>query len=119
MKYLQILLGTITISMLFITSCKKKEEVAPIPTTYDFKNASNISTIDFSGQKTRLEMLDQISSLMGGATPVTEEILLEMFDGKNFTDPTLTNSGKKLSDKTAASVDYFSGYSLEKTEISN
>jgi hypothetical protein len=124
MKKIHRFLGTITISALILSSCKK-DVVTPTPSTatdieptsYEFKNASNISTIDFSGQKTRLEMLDQISSLMGGASPVTEEILLEMFDGKNFTEATLTSSGKKLSDKTAASVDYFSGYSLEKTEI--
>jgi hypothetical protein len=117
MKNIQILLGTITISMLLISSCKKKEEVAPIPTTYEFKNASNISTVDFSGQKTRLVMLDQISALMGGTSPVTEATLIDMYNGTGFTDVLLNTSEKKLSDKTAASVDYFSGYNLEKTEI--
>jgi hypothetical protein len=124
MKKIHRFLGTLTITALILSSCKK-DEVTPtpspatytVPTSYEFKNASNISTVDFSGQKTRLEMLDQISSLMGGATPITQEILIEMFDGKNFTDATLTSSGKKLSDKTAASIDYFSGYNLEKTEI--
>jgi hypothetical protein len=103
--------------MLLISSCKKKEELAPIPTTYEFKNASNISTVDFSGQKTRLVMLDQISALMGGTSPVTEATLIDMYNGTGFTDVLLNTSEKKLSDKTAASVDYFSGYNLEKTEI--
>lgn len=116
MKNIQILLGALTIATLVFTSCKKQKET-PTPTSYEFKNASNISTIDFSGQKVRLVMLDEISILMGGTSPVTEATLLDMYNGTGFTDASLNTSGKKLSDKTAASVDYFSGYNLEKTEI--
>jgi hypothetical protein len=110
-------------SVLF-TGCKK-EEVTPtptpdsytIPSSYEFKNESNISTVDFSGQKTRLEMLDQMSTWMGGTTPVSEATLLAMYDGTGFTDAALNSSGKKLSDKTASSVDYFSGINLEQKSI--
>jgi hypothetical protein len=116
MKNIQKLLGALTITTLVFTSCKKQKET-PIPTSYEFKNASNISTVDFSGQKVRLVMLDEISTLMGGTSPVTEATLLDMYNGTGFTDASLNSSGKKLSDKTAASVDYFSGYNLEKTEI--
>ncbi len=116
MKNIQILLGALTIATLVFTSCKKQKET-PTPTSYEFKNASNISTVDFSGQKTRLEMLDQMSTWMGGTTPVSEAALLAMYDGNGFSDATLNNSGKKLSDKTAASVDYFSGINAEQTSI--
>jgi hypothetical protein len=116
MKNIQILLGALTIATLVFTSCKKQKET-PTPTSYEFKNTSNISTVDFSGQKVRLVMLDEISTLMGGTSPVTEATLLDMYNGTGFTDVSLNTSGKKLSDKTAASVDYFSGYNLEKTEI--
>jgi hypothetical protein len=42
-----------------------------------------------------------------------------MYDGTGFTADSLNTSGKKLSDKTAASVDYFSGINTEQTEIRN
>lgn len=124
MKNINLFLGTLAMSTLLTTSCKK-EEVTPIPTTtsytipttYEFKNASNISTVDYYGQKTRLVMLDQISALMGGTNPASETTLLAMFDGTGFTIDSLNTSGKKLSDKTAASVDYFSGINAEQTEI--
>jgi hypothetical protein len=126
MKKIHRFLGTLTITALILSSCKK-DEVTPtpstatytVPTSYDFKNTSNISTIDFSGQKVRLVMLDEISTLMGGTSPVTEATLLDMYNGTGFTDASLNTSGKKLSDKTAASVDYFSGINAEQTSIRN
>ena len=116
MKKIQILLGALTILSLVFTSCKKQKET-PTPTSYEFKNESNISTVDFSGQKTRLEMLDQMSTWMGGTSPVSESTLLAMYDGTGFTDAALNTSGKKLSDKTASSVDYFSGINAEQKSI--
>ena len=106
-----------------IVSCKK-DEVKPttnesynIPTTYTFNDVLSKSTVDFSGQKTRLVMLEHIGNLMGGLTPVTESTLLNMFDGSGFTEDSLNTSGKRLSDKTAASIDYFTGNLGEKNEI--
>ena len=124
MKNIHRFLGTLTITALILSSCKK-DEVTPtpspatytVPTSYEFKNASNISTVDFSGQKVRLVMLDEISTLMGGTSPVTEATLIDMYNGTGFTDASLNTSGKKLSDKTAASVDYFSGINAEQTSI--
>ena len=126
MKNIHRFLGTLTITALILSSCKK-DEVTPtpspatytVPTSYDFKNTSNISTVDFSGQKVRLVMLDEISTLMGGTSPVTEATLIDMYNGTGFTDASLNTSGKKLSDKTAASVDYFSGINAEQTSIRN
>jgi hypothetical protein len=113
----------VAISSLLV-ACKK-ENTTPttsintytVPTTYTFVDASNNSTTDVSGQKTRLVMLEQIGTLIGGANPVTESILLNMFDGTGFSADSLNNSGKRLSDKTAASVDYFSANLAEKNEI--
>jgi hypothetical protein len=124
MKNIHRFLGTLTITALILSSCKK-DEVTPtpspatytVPTSYDFKNTSNISTVDFSGQKVRLVMLDEISTLMGGTSPVTEATVVDMYNGTGFTDASLNTSGKKLSDKTAASVDYFSGINAEQTSI--
>lgn len=124
MKNIHRFLGALTITALLLSSCKK-DEVTPtpspatytVPTSYDFKNTSNISTVDFSGQKVRLVMLDEISTLMGGTSPVTEATLIDMYNGTGFTDASLNTSGKKLSDKTAASVDYFSGINAEQTSI--
>ena len=126
MKKTHRFLGTLTITALILSSCKK-DEVTPtpapatytVPTSYDFKNTNNISTVDFSGQKVRLVMLDEISTLMGGITPVSEATLIDMYNGTGFTDASLNTSGKKLSDKTAASVDYFSGINAEQTSIRN
>ena len=124
MKVINIFLVTLAMASVLLTSCEKKainptKDTYTIPSTYEFKNTSNISTVDYSGQKTRLVMLDQISALMGGTTPVTEATLLAMFDGTGFLGDSLNTSGKKLSDKTASSVDYFSGINAEQTSIRN
>ncbi len=109
-----------------VVSCKK-EDTTPtnttntntytVPTTYSFVDASNKSTTDYSGQKTRLVMLEQMGTLMGGATPVSESTLLNMFDGTGFSADSLNTSGKRLSDKTAASTDYFTANLAEKNAI--
>ena len=116
------LFGVLIISGSLFVGCKK-DEVVPastsysVPTSYEFKNSNGVSTVDYSGQKTRLVMLDQISALMGGTEAITETTLLAMYDGTGFIADSLNTSGKKLSDKTAASVDYFSGINAEQTAI--
>lgn len=109
-----------------LVSCKK-EDTTPtnttntntykVPTTYSFVDASNKSTTDYSGQKTRLVMLEQIGTLMGGANPVSESTLLNMLDGTGFTVDSLNTSGKRLGDKIAASNDYFTANLAEKNAI--
>lgn len=109
-----------------IISCKKTDTTPNtetntnsyvVPTTYTFTDTSSKSTVDFSGQKTRLIMLEQIGNLMGGILPVKESTLLNMFDGYGFSVDSLDNSKKMLSDKTAASIDYFTGNLGEKNDI--
>ena len=126
MKRYSKLVSVVIIAISSLVSCKKDEVASPttslsysVPNSYDFKNSNGISTVDFSGQKTRLVMLDQISALMGGTEPVSETTLLSMFDGTGFAVDSLNTSGKKLSDKTAASIDYFGGINAEQLDIRN
>jgi hypothetical protein len=107
-------------------SCKKEDEkptdttntnTYTVPSSYTFSDATSKSTVDFSGQKTRLVMLEQMGNLMGGTTPVSENVLLNMFDGTGFNVDSLDNSKKMLSDKTAASIDYFTANLGEKNDI--
>ena len=47
----------LVLSLMLVASCEKKviEPIKnPIPSKYDFKDASNISTVDINGQKIRL-----------------------------------------------------------------
>ena len=120
------LVSVVLIAISSLVSCKKDEVTSPttvpsysVPNSYDFKNSNGVSTVDFSGQKTRLVMLDQFSVLMGGTEPISEATLLSMYDGTGFPVDSLTTSGKKLSDKTAASVDYFGGINAEQLDIRN
>jgi Domain of unknown function (DUF4856) len=107
-------------------SCKKEDEkptdttnanTYTVPSSYTFSDATSKSTVDFSGQKTRLVMLEQMGNLMGGTSPVSESTLLNMFDGTGFTVDSLNTSGKRLSDKTAASIDYFTANLGEKNDV--
>jgi hypothetical protein len=115
----------LAISSLF-ASCKKEDEkptdttntnTYTVPSSYTFSDATSKSTVDFSGQKTRLVMLEQMGNLMGGTTPVSENVLFNMFDGTGFNVDSLDNSKKMLSDKTAASIDYFTANLGEKNDI--
>lgn len=109
-----------------LASCKKEDEkptdttnanTYTVPSSYTFSDATSKSTVDFSGQKTRLVMLEQMGNLIGGTSPVSESTLLNMFDGTGFTVDSLNTSGKRLSDKTAASIDYFTANLGEKNDV--
>ena len=120
------LVSVALIAISSLVSCKKDEVTSPttspsysVPNSYEFKNSNGVSTVDFSGQKTRLVMLDEISAIMGGTEPISEATLLSMYDGTGFPVDSLNTAGKKLSDKTAASVDYFGGINAEQLTIRN
>ncbi len=109
----------ISISSL-ITSCSKDEEIIVVdpkfdyvvPETYLFTRNSNTS-VDFSGQTTRLFMLDEISNYVktqASSSLIVDNLKLQnMFVNANnpFTNVALNTPGKQLKDKTAASKDYF------------
>ncbi len=88
-----------------IISCKKDDPTPTytIPTTYNFTN------VNYSGQKTRIAMLDEIGSYMAtGSTGAVLDAqkLKDMYANVNsrFTNDTLNTSGKQLKDKTYASI---------------
>lgn len=81
-----------------------------VPTTYEFEDASGNSTVSFSGQTQRLEMLSEITTYLKTAntagTTVDAATLKSMYanDGYTWTDAPglgLTGSSKQLKSKTA------------------
>lgn len=117
MKFSKLFLGVILTGFVF-TSCSNDnddsttEQQLVIPTTYSFEREGN-STIDFSGQTSRLLMLQEIGNYIKDAgtnsTTASASVLKDMFANANsqFSDIALNTSGKQLKDKTAASRDYF------------
>jgi hypothetical protein len=118
MKIKNLLLLALSFSFVSITSCSNdddKEETFnyTVPTTYTFeRNAA--TTVDYSGQSSRIVMLDEMSAYI--KTQATSSLVIDniklqsMYTNTNnaFTGTGLNTSGKQLKDKTAASKDYFS-----------
>lgn len=123
MNYKNLLLASIIITS--IISCTenyepivlKPIETLPmfnyeIPTTYTFER-NGASNVDFSGQTTRILMLDEMSSYVKTQATtglvVSNTKLQSMFVNTNneFVNTALNLPGKQLKDKTAASKDYF------------
>lgn len=82
-----------------------------VPATYSFSDASGTSTVSFSGQQERLEMLSEMVTLMKTAntqgTTVDAATLKSMYanNGYTWTDAPglgMTGSTKQLKSKTAA-----------------
>ncbi|CAN1530754.1 Protein of unknown function DUF4856 [Flavobacteriaceae bacterium] len=120
MKIKNLLLLALSFSFVSITSCSNdddKEETFnyTVPTTYTFeRNAA--TTVDYSGQTSRLLMLDEMGNYFKTAatngTVADDAVLSEMYANTNnrFVGTGLNTSGKQLKDKTAASKDYFTLY---------
>jgi hypothetical protein len=98
-----------------------------VPETYEF-NRNNASTVDYSGQSTRLLMLQEMGNYIKNngtdGTVVDASVLVDMYANTNnpFSTVELNESGKQLRDKTAASRDYFvnlggGGSTLEQTQV--
>ena len=93
-------------SLLLATACKKKDDPADngqnytVPTTYNFENVS------YSGQTTRLNMLEEMVTYMKTAntsgTTLDAQKLKDMFANQNnaFSDPNLNTADKQLKSKT-------------------
>jgi len=107
--------STLTISivgLLLITSCKKKKDETPTPTptpsgpTYNIPTTYSFSNVNYSGQTTRITMLDEISAYMAtgntSGTVLDAQKLKDMYANTNnqFTDVALNTSGKQLKNKT-------------------
>ena len=120
MKISPLAIGTLVLSLSLLTSCTDDTNAPTslsydIPSTYTFQR-NGLSTIDFSGQTTRLQMLTEMGNKF--TTAATNGTLLDagelsnMYNNTNsaFSSSELNNSGKDLKSKTAASSDYFSSF---------
>lgn len=94
---------------LTLVSCTEDEpapEQLAVPDTYEFVRNQQ-STVDYSGQAARLDMLSAIKSylvLADGGQEISADQLNDMYANANdpFEDATLNASGKQLEDKTFA-----------------
>ena len=128
------LLSTLLVTGLTITSCSNDDMSVQdqttnytVPSTYTFERSSN-TTVDFSGQSSRLLMLEEIGTIIKTAatngTQASQSVLTNMYSNTNnaFSNTALNTTGKQLKDKTAASKDYFQlflggGTTLEKVSV--
>jgi hypothetical protein len=120
MKFKNLLLAAIPFALMSITSCSDDDDKVEkfnytVPATYTFERNA-VTTVDYSGQSSRLLMLDEMGKYFSTAatngTVADDVVLSEMYANTNnrFTGAGLNTSGKQLKDKTAASKDYFSLY---------
>jgi hypothetical protein len=118
----KVLLSTLLVTGLTITSCSSDDMPTQdqtsnytVPATYTFERNST-TTVDFSGQSSRLLMLEEMGNLIKTAanngTQANKDVLINMYSNTNnaFSSAVLNTSGKQLKDKTAASKDYFELY---------
>ncbi len=117
MKFVKSFLVLLPIVILSITSCSDDyltENITyTVPSTYSF-DRNGTTTVDFSGQTSRILMLDEMSNYVrtqAATALVVDNVKLQsMYTNTNsaFSDASLNTSGRQLKDKTAASKDYFS-----------
>ncbi len=111
---------------LTLTSCTSDDNPLPvenqleIPADYTFSRDGS-STVNYSGQTTRLVMVKEVFSAFNDFDNTTEESLANMFSNINdpFSNADLNNSDKSIKSKVAASKEYFSTNSVESNAIKN
>jgi hypothetical protein len=124
--------GAFMLSLSLFTSCSSDDDAGTtvnleVPSTYTFERNS-ATTVDFSGQTVRLQMLQEMgatfSTAAANGTSLDATDLQNMFSNTNnpFASAELNNSGKNIKSKTAASADYFTfflggGSTVEKTAV--
>jgi hypothetical protein len=114
--------------MLF-SGCGDDDSPAPdtsvdVPTTYSFERNGQ-TTIDFSGQTTRLQMATELINGMNDFDNATAVSLLEMYrnttasggDANPFANAELNASTKSVKSKVADSKDFFSSNTADASEI--
>ncbi|MDR5590957.1 DUF4856 domain-containing protein [Christiangramia sp. SM2212] len=121
------LLFSAVIAGLTLVSCSSDDSLGPegennneIPETYNFER-DGMSTVDYNGQTTRLQMTAEILSNFNDFDNASEELLLNMFANENspFVNASLNESSKSVKSKVAASSLYFSTNTVESAEIKN
>lgn len=118
-------LGAI-LALTVFASCSTDDEVLPegneiiIPENYTFERNNN-STVDFSGQTTRLQMAAELIGSFNDFENESAESLSNMFSNTNnpFSSAALNESDKSIKSKVAASKLYFSTNSVESIQIKN
>lgn len=132
MKLTRYSVGALVLSLSLFTACSSDDDATvpvsyDVPSTYTFER-SGATTIDFSGQTSRLEMLSELgnkfTTAATDATVLNSVELQNMFANTNnaFASAALNSSGKNLKSKTAASNDYFTlflggGSTVEKVAV--
>ncbi|PZD79490.1 DUF4856 domain-containing protein [Mesonia sp. K7] len=116
---------------LLITSCSDNDDLdvdipdnqIDVPETYTFER-NGVSTVDYNGQTTRIEMANELTSLFTDFENVSdansfETKMLNMFSNENspFANADFNASDKSIKSKVAASKDYFSIAAVESAEI--
>ena len=113
-------------ALILTTSCKDDDAATPdfdVPATYSFTR-DNQSTVDFSGQTTRIQMAEELIAGMLNFN-LTEATLLEMYanetadggDANPFSSTALNESTKSIRSKVAVSADYFSANTVASASI--
>lgn len=114
MNNTKIVLGLVLTGFIF-TSCSNDDtntDSFAVPTTYTFER-NGTTTVDYSGQTSRILMLQEIGNYIKdagtNATTASASVLKDMYANTNnqFSVSDLNSSGKQLKDKTASSRDYF------------
>ena len=127
MKYIPNIILAATV---LFASCSDDDNTEPIvdnggvdieaPLTYSF-DRDGATTVAFDGQTTRIRMAEEVVGALLDFDNATAESLSAMYNHQegesNFQDPALNASGKNLSNKTAASRDYFFANTAESAAI--
>ncbi|MEQ9300486.1 MAG: DUF4856 domain-containing protein [Cyclobacteriaceae bacterium] len=122
-KLTALLLG----SCLFLASCGDDDNDTPsitTPVSYSFER-NGASTVDFSGQMTRILMAEELISGMMDFDNATEQVLLELYrnegvvgeDVSPFANANLNASTKSIKSKIAASRDFFATNNVAASKI--
>src|SRR5690606_26525110 len=115
MKFKVLSLGLLS-GLMVLTSCSSDDDSSSddqgydVPSTYEFTR-NDETTVSFSGQSDRLNMLSELSTYLKTDTnwPLDATRTLNMYSNTDtpFENEDLNSSTKQLKDKTAASRDYF------------
>lgn len=120
--YLRLLTLIFLSSLMGCESCDREDDFGPeviVPDTYSF-DRNGASTVDFSGQTTRILMAEELIAAMAGFD-ISAEQIETMFNNPEgadpFADADLNASTKSIASKVAASQDFFASNTVEQAEI--
>ena len=129
MNRYRILAATVLGGLFLLSSCGDDDLSGPVidlPESYSFSREGQ-STVDFSGQTTRILMGEELISAMLDFDNATAETLLEMYrnetatggDANPFARADLNAATKSIKSKVAASRDFFFTNTTEASVIKN